>query len=575
MTDPTPPPAAPARFPAWVIAGGLLLAAGYLPTLNAPFDFMDDGNLVYPTAGLSAGEHVQLWWRKVVANVEHLGPFRPAVWAHWQAAANLFGDDPVAWRAARLAWCALAAITLLWLMRELRLHPIAALMAAAAAMWNPYRNEIWTSLTLAEGVAMPYALFALVAARKAADSPRAWRWDLAAVLALLMALGCKNTFVALVPPMLLLRTWTDDQSWRVAVRRHGLRAAAYLLPVLLPAAHFVYFKLHWHPGYYETPGPSWEQAGQFLLWLKGAAGVDFLAAGVLLTGVACLVNPDRQVGGCEPAPVGQVSNLPARCNLAPHSRAGFALPVFTALLLLVCGFVVYLPVNIMSGRYTMPAVWGLDVLLAVLLTRLIALPPSWPARVAWAGVGVGLIAVVVAGANRQEKVQARSRALWDMLEHVERTVPPGATIAWVSGPTELGELNAEEGIHFYWHLLHRGRIDVRVGLVDLLDRPIERVELPPLSAPPQYRLAAHASADSPGWHTEHETRVRYRFGRRDYSCVLESRRGDSPPAVDPVAERLMRQVIGGYDPVKKLLGEKPDPRPGVAEALGKTADKPK
>jgi hypothetical protein len=552
MTDPTPPPATPARFPGWVIAGGLLLAAGYLPTLNAPFDFMDDGNLVYPTTGLTVGGHVQLWWRKVVANVEHLGPFRPAVWAHWQLAANLFADDPVAWRATRLGWCALAAVMLLWLMRELKLHPAAALMAAAAAMWNPYRNEIWTSLTLAEGVAMPYALFALVAARKAATSPRAWRWDVGAVLALLMALGCKNTFVALVPPMLLLRTWTDGQPWRTAVRRNGLRAAAYLLPVLLPAAHFVYFKLHWHPGYYQTPGPSWEQAGQFLLWLKGAAGVDFLAAGVLLT----LVTLARH----------------------RHQSRGTAVPrlsILTALLLLGCGFIVYLPVNIMSGRYTMPAVWGVDVLLAVLLTRLIALPQTWPVRTAWAGVGVGLVAVVVAGANRQEKVQARSRALWDMLEHVERAVPPGASIAWVSGPTELGELNAEEGIHFYWHLLHRGRIDVRVGLVDLLGNPVERVELPPLTAPPQYRLAARPTADSPGWHTEHETRVRYRFGLRDYSCVLESRRADSPPALDPVAERLMRQVLGGYDPVKKLLGGPPDTRPGVAEALGKTADRPK
>ena len=32
-------------------------------------------------------------------------------------------------------------------------------------MWNPYRNEIWTSLTLSEGVAMPYALAGLCWAR--------------------------------------------------------------------------------------------------------------------------------------------------------------------------------------------------------------------------------------------------------------------------------------------------------------------------------------------------------------------------------------------------------------------------
>ena len=103
---------------------------------------------------------------------------------------------------------------LLWLMRELRLHPVAALVAGAAAMWNPYRNEIWTSLTLAEGVAMPYALFALVAARKAGAARRSWAWDAAAVLALLAALGCKNIFVALVPAMLALRLWPDGVTLR-------------------------------------------------------------------------------------------------------------------------------------------------------------------------------------------------------------------------------------------------------------------------------------------------------------------------------------------------------------------------
>ena len=85
-------------FPLWLLAAGFLFAFGYWPTLAAPFDFMDDGNLVYPTPGLTARGHVELWWDKVAANVEHLGPFRPVVWAHWQLQANLFGADPLAWR---------------------------------------------------------------------------------------------------------------------------------------------------------------------------------------------------------------------------------------------------------------------------------------------------------------------------------------------------------------------------------------------------------------------------------------------------------------------------------------------
>ena len=113
-------------FPLWLLAAGFLFACGYWPTLSAPFDFLDDGNLVYPALGLTARGHVELWWEKVAANVEHLGPFRPVAWAHWQLQANLFGADPVAWRFARLLWCGLAGTMLLALLRELKTHPIAA-----------------------------------------------------------------------------------------------------------------------------------------------------------------------------------------------------------------------------------------------------------------------------------------------------------------------------------------------------------------------------------------------------------------------------------------------------------------
>jgi hypothetical protein len=169
------------------------------------------------------------------------------------------------------------------------------------------------------------------------------------------------------------------------------------------------------------------------------------------------------------------------------------------------------------------------------------------------------VAVIVAGVNRQEKVAARSQMLWQVLEHVERTAPRGAAVAWVSGPTEDGQLNAEEGIHFAWHLLHRGRIDVRVGLVDRAGRPVPRVELAPLPSPPGYRVAADPSDDPLTWKPDREVAVRYRFAARTHSCVLERRREAEPAApLDPATEQRLRDALGGFDAVKKLL----EPRGG-------------
>src|SRR5439155_13511948 len=93
---------------------------------------------------------------------------------------------------------------------ELGVRPLPALFAAALAFWNPYRNEIWTSLTLSEGVAMPYALAALWCAARANRSRVAWPWDVASAVGVLAALGCKNVFAALVPVQVELRGYGGE-----------------------------------------------------------------------------------------------------------------------------------------------------------------------------------------------------------------------------------------------------------------------------------------------------------------------------------------------------------------------------
>ena len=541
-------------FSLWILAAGFLFACGYWPTLSAPFDFMDDGNLVYPTPGLTARAHVELWWDKVANNVEHLGPFRPVAWAHWQLQANLFGADPLAWRFARLLWCGFAGAMLLALMRELRIHPVAALVATAAAMWNPYRNEIWTSLTLAEGVAMPYAMLALWGARRANASAQPWRSDALALVGLLLALGCKNTFIALLPAMLALRLWPRGRTWSESIDANRVALGAYLLPVLLPLGHFCYFQTHWHAGQYETPGPSWGQAKQIACWLKGASGLDFLGAGL---GVAV------------------VPSLLARGAFTRNSPA-----LACAGLLLVAGFCIYLPVNIMCGRYTMPAVWGLDIAFALLLSGFARIPVSNGKRAGWLALSAGLVAMVAASVGRQEKIATRSKMLWAVLHHVEDTVPLGARVAWIGGESERGELNAEEGIHLYWHLLNRGRGDIRIGLRDIFDRPIGRVELAPMKQDPEYRISARPSVGLI-WQVDRAFDFPYRFGRREYHGTVESLRPvpDSGLIVDPLTARFLQATFDNpgreTDALKRLLPPKDCKGPTSVGLLESTANKPR
>ncbi len=509
MTEPVPAPAAgPAarrRFPAWlVLAGALLLPLVYLPTLGTRFDFIDDGNLVYPAPPLPVGERLHLVWEKVVANYEHLGPFRPVLWCHWELCAELFRGEPFRWRLARLVWSGVAAAALLALLRELRLRPAPALFAAALALWNPYRNEIWTSLTLSEGVAMPYALAALWCAARASRSRRPWPWDLASVLGVLMALGCKNVFAALVPVQLFLRLYAGGLGWREGLRRHGPRAALLTLTLLLPVGHYAYYRLHWHSGQYPPAGPTLAQFGRLLSALQGAMSLDFLAVGLALTALALA----QRLNGSAAVPAAP-SGRDAR---APDSTVWLA-----AGLLIAGGVLVYLPIPAVSGRYTMPAVWGLDLALAALLSRLADVPSAAWRRTAWAGLAGGLAAVALANVGRQEKFAARAALLWETLEEVERSAAPDERIAWYSGPA----LNVEEGIHFRWHLLARGHGDLAIELFDAQGQPEERCELPPVRGGAALAVTGSATPPPGGpWVLRQQLRRPYWQGRREYDCYL-------------------------------------------------------
>lgn len=477
-----------------IIGVAILLGCLYLPTLAMPFDFIDDGDLVYPSRPSSTRYWAAIYWHRTLSNYRHLGPFRPTLWFHWGIEAELFNASASMWRGARLVWLMLSTCIFIWLMRELRIRKSGAILAVALAMWNPFRNEIWTSLTLSEGVAMPYALGALVCAIRAGRSRRPILWDLAGAFCILVALGCKNTFAAVVAAQLLLRIAPDGRDFRDGFRRHGFRAALLSLTLLLPIVHYLIFQSQWHPGQYEPGRPSWAQLARMLSALRGAVNLDWMAAGFFLAVLA--------IGGWR-----------GLHRVWQENRA----PCLAGLLLLVSGTAVYLPMNTISGRYTMPAIWGADLCIAALLGTLAgAAPGSWR-RAAFAAVGSGLVTVALANVGRQEKFHARAALFWDTLHEIERIAPCDSVIAWLDGP----ELSIGEGIHFQWHLAGRGRKDIRVLPRDAEGQAKRRVELRQVDRPPDFLIAATGEppTDS-GWKLIREVCAPYWGGWRQYHCYV-------------------------------------------------------
>lgn len=481
-------------------AAALLLVCIYLPTLTFPFDFVDDGNLVYPAPPMSAVQRVGLWWQKVEANFVDLGPFRPVLWAHWEIGADLLGADPFLWRLTRLMWNAVAAGMLLWMLRELGASPWAAFLAAAFAVASPGRSEVWLSLTLSEGAAMPYALFAIICAVRAARSPRPFLWDVAGAMSLLLALGCKNVFIALLPGMLLLRLFagnSEPTTLRESLRRHGRGAVILSLTLLMPMIHYIVFRLTWHPGQYTTGQLSFVQFKQIVWVVCKGISLEFAGVGLALVVAAVCLTP------------GLATGLVRRHGVALLAGA----------VTLIAGVVVYLPLNGTSLRYCMPAVWGADILVALMLTALLEAPATWSRRVVWATLGVCFVAVLIANLARQDATQSRSVLLWQVVECVEQQCPAEGVAVWQVGP----QMHEVEAVHVAWHVQARSRKDVSV----VLRQPNGNTSTPPMIPKPKHEptlLIARVDANpDSAWQSMKTFQIAYWFGLRRHECRIFTR----------------------------------------------------
>jgi hypothetical protein len=443
----------------WIALWACLIASLYLPTLGTRFDFNDDGNLVYPSAPMPPSQHLAAYWRSVVGEYHNLGLFRPVLLAHWELEAQLLGPNALRWRLARLLWAAAAAAAMLTLMLELGIRPSAAIVATAVAMWAPDQSEVWRALTLSEGVAMPYAVMGLVCAVRASRSPRPLKWDIGGALFVLAALGCKNTFAAIVPAQFLLRVAPDGRDLRRAWQRHGRRACFLALTLLLPAGHFVVYKTGWHAGQYVTGSVS---TGQLDAMIRGMVKeMAFLVLAVTLAIIALIGSGAARAR--ESGPHRPTRLMAAAVDgLAPLwlEYRGVCIAGF---LLLAAGIAIYLPVRLHNpgGRYSIPAAWGGDLWFAALLSILVDAPAGMWKRAAFAGVALGVGGIAIFNLAKQDSFAARAACLWRTLEVVERHAPPGTCVGWLYGP----DLARGEGIHFAWHARARGHT-LRLALID-------------------------------------------------------------------------------------------------------------
>jgi hypothetical protein len=398
----------------------------------------------------------------------------------------------------RLAGCFLTSFLLLCFLRELGVSFWPAVLTGAVAMWAPYRNEIWLGLGLSEAIGAPFALLGLLCALWARRSRHPWCWDLSGWLALALAIGVKNTFAAVVPAAVFLRLAGTDPAWREGWRLHGRHALLLASALLLPVIHLVAYKLDPSPKVYGLSSfHIIDVLARFRSVCQGI-GIDWIGLGIVTALVAVWCGRAQAL-----SPGNDAAVLPFR--LSNLLVAGG--------LLLVCGMGIYLPVNGLSGRYTIPAVWGLDLMLAGLWSVLALTPAGMWKRGSQVALAVGVAGILVANWGRQDKFAARARLFWETLEYVEGEAQTGSDLAWygvrINKPPVLG---TGEGLHFGWHLAWRGRGDLKVQLLDQNTKQRH--------CQADYAVTGEPIPPGGGWDLVREFRAPFWMNWKSHQCYL-------------------------------------------------------
>ena len=134
-----------------------------------------------------------------------------------------------------------------------------------------------------------------------------------------------------------------------------------------------------------------------------------------------------------------------------------------ALVLVFFGVAIHLPVAGVSGRYSVVAGWGLDLLAGLFLAQVLAHGQIFLARWGLVLVACGLAVAMLAGYDRMARQAARSALLWQVVEAVEAERSTREPIAWVGDlMPRRNQIGLGEGVHFGWHLKGRGRYPVTV-----------------------------------------------------------------------------------------------------------------
>jgi hypothetical protein len=183
------------------------------PTLQAQLALVDDHEIIR-----FISPEGSLW--NVLESDLHRGRFRPLYYSFRFAEIILFGTNPQAWHIATISFGVLTCFLLYLAARKVGADIFSASLFASMFAMTGSLAEIWYRLGPNETLGMLLLALSIWAIANAVRRVSPWFWDGLALTAMALAGLTKESFVLVIPALLLLRwtlqCWIHQETWRQA-----------------------------------------------------------------------------------------------------------------------------------------------------------------------------------------------------------------------------------------------------------------------------------------------------------------------------------------------------------------------
>jgi preprotein translocase subunit SecG len=188
-------------------------------TFQAQFSLIDDHHFLH-----WALEETSFWDVAFRVDIQ-FGRFRPVYYFHRFAKFALFGTDPGAWYITTTSFGVLTCFLFYITVRKIGADILSSLLFFLLFTVTGHQSFIWYKLSTGETESMLLTSISVWAIANAAYQGKSRFWDSLALVAMALAGLSKESFVLIIPALLLLRwtlqCWFNKETWQKAL--HTLR----------------------------------------------------------------------------------------------------------------------------------------------------------------------------------------------------------------------------------------------------------------------------------------------------------------------------------------------------------------